>query len=92
MVTWHEAAVSAAASRASWLAELAAAVERARELSRLMSADAANPGRWREINRRLDSMRAEVDDLRHAVRGSFRQRTVAPNLRSLFDDPAKSLD
>lgn len=55
---------TAAVEHSRWLAELAEAIDQAQRLARTLSATGSNSAEAKELFRRLESVRIEVDALR----------------------------
>ena len=73
----------AAAKRARWLAELAAAVDEAQRVAHALSTSCGSCAEADLLFGRLDAVRIEVQDLRGAGRGA-RPTQIDPRWTSLF--------
>ena len=72
----------AAAQRARWLAELAHAIDRAQRLARTLSVSQHDPSEAIELDKRLEAIRTEVDELQRGSRMLLR-REIDPRWTGL---------
>ena len=79
----NQAAQEAAVQRARWLAELAFAIDRAQRLARTLSVSEHDGAEAIELNRRLEQVRLEVDELRRGSRLLLR-REIDPRWMGLL--------
>ena len=63
-----QAAQEAAVQRARWLAELAFAIDRAQRMARSLAASEQDGAEAIELDRRLEQVRIEVEELRRGSR------------------------
>lgn len=78
----NQSAQEAAVKRARWLAELAFAVDRAQRLARKLSVSEQDGAEAVELNRRLEQVRLEIDELRRGSRPQLR-REIDPRWMGL---------
>lgn len=73
----------AAAQRARWLAELAHAVDRAQRLARTLSVAQHDPSEAIELDKRLEAIRSEIEELQRGSRRLLR-REIDPKWTGLI--------
>lgn len=87
----QSAAEAAAIARARWLAELAFAIDRAQRLARKLAVSERDGAEAMELDRHLEAVRLEVDELRRGTRLLLR-REIDPKWMGLVPWNRRSPD